>query len=196
MESRIAEVVSRYLMGTGLAGHCACGGTCGGCGRKLGTGNDPSVRRALDEIADREPPDFTAYMENLRDLSRVAEADVAIAIARPVGYVGTLVYTQGETSVRFDDAAARPAGSMSIRYEPPDLDPAGRGEPRAWVLDVEVPERLGEMLARFAPSWVMVQRLDESGAPRLLRAAQHKRAPSQWWRRFPTLQKPAHEGEG
>lgn len=199
MEPSVSDVLNRWLgpqrVATGTMGGagCSCGGTCDRCGPALGTGHDAGVARALREIQSDAPPDYTSYLRNLSALYRIAEADLAIAIARKAKYRAELRGGASETVVLLRSIDGIDAGTIDIRYLNAEADPARKGELPTWRLDAEVPRDLARELANLAPSWVTVERKTDSGAVKL-RMASRRNPPRAWVRRFPTLRFPPHDG--
>lgn len=199
MEPSVSEVLNRWLgpqrLAAGTMGNsaCSCGGTCGRCGPALGTGHDAGVARALQEIQSDAPPDYTSYLRNLSALYRVAEADLAIAIAHKAKYRAALRYRPSEVVVLLQSAEGADAGTIDIRYENAEADPDRKGEPPTWRLDADVPRDLARELAHLAPSWVTVERKTASGTVKL-RLASRRSPPRAWVRRFPMLRFPPHDG--
>jgi hypothetical protein len=158
-------------------------GAAGGCGRRLGTGHDDDVARTLHALQDATPRDRDAYLRNVRDAARVAEADLAIAAARMLHLRGELVHGRAGTAVRLRTSEGRRAGQVVI--EPAE----GKGELHLWRFSADVPEGLAAEMARIAPAWVAVEQDRPEGAV-TLRAARRRRPPPQWTRRLPQLRKP------
>jgi len=182
MEPSVSDVIARWSAGPIARA------------RTLGTGNDPAVARALGALVADAPADYDAYLRNVRDVYRVAEADFVIAAAHAAGYGAALVYTRSGTWVHFSAPGGAAAGAVAIRFELEELDPGERGEPHSWRLTLDVPDALATVMARSAPSWVVVQRESPSGAVVVRRGPSRRRPPRSWIRLLPMLRTPPREG--
>jgi hypothetical protein len=182
MGRSVATVFGRWLNGSCAEPPAAAGG----CGRRLGTGHDEDVARVLRGLQDDAPRDHDAYLRNVRDLQRVAEADLAIAAARALHHRGKLVHGRAGTAVRLYTANGESAGTLTIRSK------LAEGEPHTWRFSARVPEALAAEMARLAPSWVAVEK-DSSSGPVVLRGPKRRRPPPQWTRRLPQLRTPPAE---
>lgn len=188
MERSVAAVLQRWL-GRGFAApgtSVGSGAAAGRCGRRLGTGHDEAVARVLHGLQDVDPRDRGAHLRNVRDVSRVAEADLAIAAARALHHRGELVHGRSGTAVRLRTSAGKRVGQVAILFVPAELDPKGKGEPHLWRLSADVPAELATEIAHLAPAWVAVEQDRPEGVV-ALRSARRRKPPPQWTRRLPQL---------